>query len=171
MCLGLEIAHVSDKLEWINNLLVVEKHARNLACARSVVLRDDWVNSITNLLSASVWLSNRGESLKINKSRGLLLILLAHHGLLLFRSHILLRRHHHSWIWHGLLHIRSWHLALWSLIWDFIVKTTSLVLVWFASAGLASSALIVLLISTLTSSALVSSTLSVLAAAVLVLAL
>lgn len=170
VCLSLEIVHISDKLEWVNNLLVVKKHASNLACALTVVLRDDWVNSITNLLSASIWLSNRSESCKINKSRLLLLLLLlVHHGLLLLRCHVLLRRHHH-WMWHGLLlHILSWHLTLWSLILDLFIETTSLVLVGFASAGLASSALIVLLISALASFTLVS-TLSV-STSVLVLAL
>ena len=44
-----------------------------------------------------------------------------------------------------------WHLASRSLIGDLLVVTTSLVLVWFASAGLAAtSALIVLLIAALT---------------------
>ena len=165
MSFGLEIVDIRDKLERVNNLFVVEKHARNLACALAIVLLDDWVDSITNLLSTSIWFSNLRKPCKINKRRVLLLLcLLLHHLLLLLRSHVLLRRHHHAWMWHGLCHILLlWHLALRSLIRDLLVETTSLVLVWFASttAGLATSTLIVLLVTTLTFS-LVSSTLTVL---------
>ena len=58
MSLGLEIADIHDELHGVNNLFVVEKHACNLACAIAVVLLDDWVDSIANLLSASIWISN-----------------------------------------------------------------------------------------------------------------
>ena len=144
----MEVVDVSHKLDWVNNLLVLDKHTGNLASMLCVLLLDDRVDNISNFLTSCVRFLDGIEFLYIHKCLRLLLLLLSHHCCLI-RWHVLTTLHHHR-IWHNLVWLLD---ILWLashalgsiLILSF--EATSLAHVWLSSANLsATSASIVLLI-------------------------
>ena len=143
----MEVVDVSHKLDWVNNLLVLDKHTGNLASMLSVLLLDDRVDNVSNFLTSCIRFLDGIEFLYVHKC-GRLLLLLSHHCCLI-RWHILTALHHHR-IWHNLVWLLD---ILWLashalgsiLILSF--ESTSLAHVWLSSANLsATSASIVLLI-------------------------
>ena len=63
MSLQVQVSNIADKLDRVNDLLVIKKHTSDLACVLSILLLDDGVDGISNFLSALFWLRLKsGES-------------------------------------------------------------------------------------------------------------
>ena len=74
----MEVVDVSHKLDWVNDLLVLDKHTGNLACVLCVLLLDDRVDDVSNFLATCIRLLDGIEFLYVHKC-GRLLLLLSHH--------------------------------------------------------------------------------------------
>ena len=70
--LGIEVVKVSDKLERIDNLIVIEEHTSDLASVVSVLLLDDWIDTVSDFLPALLLILDLAKLLEINEC-GLLL--------------------------------------------------------------------------------------------------
>ena len=71
MSLCLKILEISDKLEGINNLIVVKQHASDLASTLAVHSLDNGIDSISDLLSALLRFLDLAKLVKVDKSRSL----------------------------------------------------------------------------------------------------
>lgn len=95
MSLLLQVLHVGNEADRVDNTLVIEKHTGDLAGSITVVLLDNLIDVVTNLLATltSVELLNALDVSHIHQLL-LLLLLLGHHLLLghklgLIRGHLL----------------------------------------------------------------------------------
>ena len=98
MSLLLQVLHVGNEADRVDNTLVIEEHTSDLACSITVVLLDNLVDIVTDLLATltGVELLNALDISHIHQLLLLLLLLLllGHHLLLghklgLIRSHLL----------------------------------------------------------------------------------
>ena len=55
MCLSLKVLHVGNKLDGVDNAVVIEQHASDLASGFSVLLLDDAVDVVSDLLASLSW--------------------------------------------------------------------------------------------------------------------
>ena len=135
-----EIVSISDKLEAVDDTLVVKEHTSDLASEVSESLLDDWEDGITNLLLSLDWILDLVEdSVNVNKWLHLNLFhwVLVHHGFLLLHHHValLLLLHGSLLLLPGLL----LHLLLHDLVLQVDILTVSwlvwhhLVVVWLLS--------------------------------------
>ena len=96
MSLLLQVLHVGNEADGVDDALVVEEHTRDLTGGLSVLLLDDLVDVVTDLL-ATLDLIERLDALDIIRVHQLLLLLLhlllSHHLLLLGEELSLVRGH------------------------------------------------------------------------------
>ena len=55
MCLSLKVLHVGNKLDRVDNAVVIEQHASDLTSGFSVLLLDDAVDVVSDLLASLSW--------------------------------------------------------------------------------------------------------------------
>ena len=150
----MEVVDVSHKFDWVNNLLILDKHTCNLASMSLVLLLNDRVDNISNFLTTCIRLLDGIEFLYVHKC-GRLLLLLSHHCYLI-RWHVLTSLHHHR-IWHSLVWLLD---ILWlashalSSILILSFETTSLAHIWLSSANLSATSASIVLLVVLTRSSL-----------------
>ena len=125
----------------INNTLVIEKHTSDLTGILSIVLLDNWEDTITYLLLASIWILDLENFFNINKSLlgwlwlGLMLLLLLSLHIHCLKLLLLLLLHKSELVWgHNLLLLLLKHGSLDCLLIDhhlLLLVTHHSVLSWF----------------------------------------
>ena len=55
MSLSLKVLHVGNKLDGVDNAVVIEQHASDLTSGLSVLLLDDTVDVVSDLLASLSW--------------------------------------------------------------------------------------------------------------------
>ena len=62
----MEVVDVSHKFDWVNNLLVLDKHTSNLASMSLVLLLDDRIDNVSNFLATCVRFLNGIEFVNVH---------------------------------------------------------------------------------------------------------
>ena len=95
MSLLLQVLHVGNEADGVDDALVIEEHTRDLTGGLSVLLLDDLVDVVTDLLATLAWFKvlDALDIIRVHQLLLLLHLLLSHHLLLLGEELSLVRGH------------------------------------------------------------------------------